>query len=52
MAEHIGSISQVLRIGSGDTGERNSLKKEDVVEIVQGEVRDSMSPTNAMLSVV
>ena len=49
MAEHIGSISQVLRTGSGDAGERNSLKKEDVVEIVQREVRDSMRPTNDML---
>ena len=49
MAEHIGWISEVFRTGSSDAGERNSLKKEDVVEIVQREVGDSIRPTNDML---
>ena len=49
MTEHIGSISQVLLTGSGGQGDQSHLKEEDVVEIVQREVRNSIRPTNDML---
>ena len=49
MTEHIGSISKVLLTGSGGQGDQSHLKKEDIVEIVQREVRNSIRPTNDML---
>ena len=46
MTEQIGSISQVLLSGAGGENDHNNLKKDDVVQIVQQELRNSMRPTN------
>ena len=49
MTEHIGSIPEVLLSSASCEVDGNQLKKENVVQIVQQEVRNSMRPTNQML---